>query len=111
MSGASVDNPEVTARAADAPDFVAMRMLENIGESGAGEDFGDGTKRNEIDDRDSAVGAAGDIGVEVEAGAKEGRTMFAEENDDQRYEENEEKEVDAEVFAMRHVVLRFYMRK
>ena len=110
MIGAGVDDPEVTAGAADAPNFVAMRMLEKVGESGAGEDFGDGTKRNEIDDCDGAVGAARDIGVEVETGAKKGRTMFAEENDDQRDEENKEKEVDAEVFDVGHVMLRFYMK-
>ena len=52
-------------------------------------DVSDGAEIDEVDDGDGAVGG-GDVGVEAEAGAEEGRAMFDEEEDEGGEEEDAE---------------------
>ncbi len=107
MIGAGVDDPDVAsgvvwASAADAPDFRTLGMLEDLGEGGASVNLGDGAERDEVENGYGAVGAAGNVSVEMQAGTKEGRAMLAKKDDDQRNEKNDEDEVDTEVFGARH---------
>jgi len=107
LVGGGIEDEDVAASVADAPDFVAFRVLAEVGDGGAGlrglgdGEFGDGLELGEINDGERAV-VGGDVGVHVEIGAEEGGAMLAEKDDDRGNEEEKRDEVDAEVFGARH---------
>jgi len=96
-----VENEDIAADIADAPDFVAAGVFAEVGDGGADGNFGDGMESDEIDDGDGAVGGGG-VGVHVEIGAKEGGTMLAENDDGGGDEKNEKNEIDAKALEQRH---------
>jgi hypothetical protein len=98
---ARVEDEDVASGAADAPDFGALGVLAEVGDSGADGNSVDDAQGGEIDDGKGAVGSR-DVGVEVEIGAEDGRAMFAEKNDESENEQESKKKVDAKVFAMGH---------
>ena len=101
LRGARVQDEDVAAGAADAPDFGALGVLAEIGDGRADGNSVDDAERGEIDDGEGAVGG-GDVSVEVEIGAEDGGAMLAEENDDDEDEQEGEEEVDAEIFRVGH---------
>ena len=92
-----VEDEDVAAGGGDAPDFVAGGVFAKVGDVGADGNFGDGLEFGEIDDSERAVGG-GDVGVHVEIGAEEGRTMFAEDDGDGGDEQDEQNEIGAGSF-------------
>ncbi len=109
LVGAHVEDEDVAAGAADAPNFGALGVFAKIGDGGTRVDFVDDAEGDEIDDEEVAVGS-GDVGVEVEIGAKEGWAVFAEEDDEGERGENGEQEIDAKIFGVRHEQVKVYMR-
>jgi hypothetical protein len=91
----------MAARAADAPDFGAVRVFTEIGYARAGGNFVDGAERDEVHDSEEAIGS-GNVSVEMEVGAEEGGAVFAEKNDEREHGEEREEEIDAEVFGVGH---------
>jgi hypothetical protein len=103
LIGARVEDPEIAAGAADAPDFVAFGMLEHLGEHGPGRDARDLAEIDKIDDGDGAVGGR-DVGVDAQAGAEEGGAVLTEKNARAEDEQEGEEKVLAEVLGGRHGV-------
>jgi len=101
LVGGRVENEGEAAGRGDAPDFVALGVLAEVGDGGAERNFGDGLKFGEVDDGEGAVGGR-DVGVHVEVGAEERGAVFAKKDGGGGGEEDEEKEVGAEVFGKGH---------
>ena len=101
MRGARIQNEEVAAGAADAPDFGAPGVFAEVGNGGANGNLVDGAERGEVDDCEGAIGG-GDVGVEMKIGAEDRGAMLAEKNDDSEDEQEREEEVDAEISGVGH---------
>ena len=99
LVGRGVENEDEVG--CSAPDFVAFRVLAEVGDGGADREAADGLKAGEVDGGEGAV-CGGDVGVHVEVGTEEGRAMFAQKNDNGGDEEQHEREVNAEVSGMGH---------
>ena len=109
LVGVRIEHEDEAAGGGDAPDFVAGGVFAKVGNGGAclrrlgDRNFGDGLEFGEINDGERAVGG-GDVGVHVEIGAEEGRTVFMEEDNDGGDEEDDESKIEAEVFGRGHGV-------
>src|SRR6266403_213410 len=99
---AGVENPDITAGAANAKDFGASGMIAQSGKARAYIHVRKGFELNEIDHGDAAVGG-GDIGVKPQPRPKKRGAMLAQKQDQSADGQGSEKEVDAKVFGAAHV--------
>jgi len=76
-------------------------VFAEIGDGGADGNSVDDAERGEVDDGEGAVGG-GDVGVEVEIGAEDGRAVFAKKDYEGENEQESEEEIDAQVFGVGH---------
>jgi len=101
LVGRGVEDEDIAAGGRGAPNFVAGGVFAEIGDVRADGNFSDGLKPGEIDDGEGAVGG-GYVSVHVEIGAKEGRTMFLEDDGDGGDEQDEKNEIGAGIFEGGH---------
>ena len=101
LVGLRVEDEGAVAGRRGAPDFVAGGVFAEIGDVEAECEFVDDLKAREVDGGDRAVGG-GDVAVHVEIGTKEGGAVFTEKDNGGGDEEEDEREVNAEVFRMGH---------
>ena len=102
MVAARIEDPNVTARRADAKNLGARGMLVHPGESRTDSDARDRFELHEIDRGDVAVGR-GDVGRKMQVRAQERGSMLAEKQDNSPDGKRGQQEVDAEVLRPVHV--------